>query len=154
MPIRARSLKSSVSGIVVMSSPKTRMVPESALRSPSASFISTDFPPPAGPRMMRVSPCVTENEIFSRTGLRSKAIETFSKTTTGSFSAGRLCVGSSRVRTSAMALPLPAKDAYHRTTDEKVHDDDGDGGDDDSLRRCTAHALGSTLGGHAEVAAH
>src|SRR4051794_40794463 len=106
------------------------MLPESGRIKPLASFISTDLPPPAGPRMMRVSPRRTVNEMSSRTGFRSNAIETFSKTTTGSPAASGLCCDASReTRFWAIGSPSPAEDADHGAADEKIDDDDEDGGD-------------------------
>src|ERR1700680_4629493 len=82
--MRARSLNKSYSDIAVTSSPKTLMVPESGLSRPLVSFIRTDLPQPAGPRMMRVSAGWTVREMFWRTTFSSKAMETFSKETTAS----------------------------------------------------------------------
>src|ERR1700755_1620491 len=104
------------------------MKPVSGLRRPLASFIRTDFPPPAGPRMMRVSPRWTVKEMFCRTGFMSKVIERSLKTTTGSAESG-LC----RVwvelpgAMSAGIVWLPAEDADHRARHEEIDDDDEDG---------------------------
>src|SRR6266478_7786387 len=138
----------------VTSSPKTRMVPESGRMRPLASFIRTDFPPPAGPRMMRVSPRWTVKEMFCRTGLMSKVMETSSKTTTGSAESG-LCLvwATSPGAMSAGMVWLPAEDADHRAADDEVDDDDEDGGVDDGLGCRFTDALGAALCGHAEETA-
>ena len=66
-----------------MSSPKTQILPESGRRRPSTSFMRTDFPQPAGPRMMRVWPRSTWKEMFLRTVFWSNLMETSSKRTMG-----------------------------------------------------------------------
>src|ERR1700692_878808 len=109
-----------------MSWPKTVMEPLSGRSRPLASFIRTDLPHPAGPRMTRVSPGATEKEMFSRTGLTSKMMETLSKTTTGPASVELGGAGSgARVGEEVMAvLPLAEGEEHGAADDEVDHDDE------------------------------
>src|SRR4029077_624945 len=121
--------------------------------SPLASFIRTDFPPPAGPRMILVSPRWAVKEMFWSTGLISNVMETSSKTTIDSAGSepGWVWVRFTGAMSRA-TVELPAEDSDHRAADDKVDDDDEDGRVVDGLVGRFAHALGAALGGHAEVA--
>src|SRR5277367_4167538 len=154
MPMRPRSLKRSVSRMWAMSSPKTWMEPLSGRMRPSTSFMRTDFPPPAGPRMIRVSPGWTAKETSLRTGLMSKVMVTSLKTTTGSEEPGGCSLSDGLTMVGLLGMGwLPAEDADHRPGDEQVDNDDEDRRDDHSLRGGLTHALGAALRVHAEVAA-
>src|SRR5216683_7258577 len=146
MPIRPRNWKSCSSGILSTRSPKTVMVPESGFINPFASLSNTLLPLPAGPRRIRVSPGDTVSEIFSRTCLPSKPIETSSKTTTG-------CDGSSCVAGGvvwgAVTIRSEAEDVNHELADQKVDEDDEHGRDNHSLGGGAADALRTAAGGHA-----
>ena len=120
-----------------------------------ASFISTDLPPPAGPRMMRVSPRCTLNEIFCSTGFTSKLNrDIFERQPRARPAPGSwpFCCDVAAGHVLGM-VRSPAEDADHRTRHNKVDDDDEDRRNHHSLRRRAPHALRSALGLHAEVAA-
>src|SRR5580698_3320296 len=150
MPMRDRSLNSCSSGIALTSSPKTKMRPESGRNKPSANFSSTLLPTPAGPRRIRVSPCLTVKEMLLRTCLFSKPIETSSKTTAGS--SGERCSGSVTIAVWLM-YALPPEDADHKTADDEIGSNDENGGPDYGLRSRAAHALRASARGHAVIAA-
>ena len=60
-----------------------RIEPESGHSRPLASFSRTDFPVPAGPRIICVWPRSTEKLMFFSTTFSSNAIDTSSNATTG-----------------------------------------------------------------------
>src|SRR5271163_2807833 len=150
MPMRPRSWNSCSSGMVLISSPNTVMVPESGRISPLASLSSTLLPLPAGPNKMRVSPGETLNEIFSRTGFPSNPIETSSKTRTG-------CAGSSwtaeAVGWGAVTISSAAEDTDHELADDQVNHDDEHRRNHHRLCRGSAHPLGAAARGHSVIAA-
>src|SRR5580658_6173264 len=150
MPMRPRNWNSCSSGMVLISSPNTVMVPESGRISPLASLSRTLLPLPAGPNKMRVSPGKTLNEIFSRTFLPSNPMETSSKTRTG-------CDGSSWtaevVGWGAVTISSAAEDSDHELADDQVNRDDEHRRNHHRLRRGSAHTLGAAARGHPVIAA-
>src|SRR5579863_2828747 len=150
MPMRPRNWKSCSSGRLSIRSPKTVMVPESGRINPFASLSSTLLPLPAGPRRILVSPGETVSEIFSRTCLPSKPMETSSKTTTGC--EGSSCLAGGAVW-GAVTIRSEAEDVDHELADQKVDEDDEYGRDNHRLSGGTADPLRTAACGHAIKAA-
>src|SRR5579883_392480 len=149
MPMRARSAKSCYSGMALISSPKTKIRPESGRSSPSANLSSTLLPTPAGPSRIRVSPGLTVNEMSSRTGLFSNPMDTFSKTTTGS--SGECCLISGATAAWLMRAS-PAEDTNHETADNEVGCNDEHRRNDNCLCCGPAHTLGAAARRHSVIA--
>src|SRR6202042_926853 len=92
----------------------------------------------------------TSNEMWSRTCLPSKPIDTSLKTTMGS-SSPSWWIG--LLDSTRAFIGLAPEDADHQAADQKVHDDDEDRRNYHRLRGRAAHALGSSGGAQPVVAA-
>src|ERR1700761_3520045 len=121
MPIRPRNLNSCSSGMLLISSPNTVMVPESGRINPLASLSRTLLPLPAGPSRIRVSPGATVSEIFSRTFLPSNPIDTSSKIRTGADGSSPVVVAAGW---GAVTIISAAEDADHELADDQVDGND------------------------------
>src|SRR5271156_1017802 len=150
MPMRPRKWNSCSCRMLLISSPKTVMVPESGRINPFASLSRTLLPLPAGPSRIRVSPGETVSEMFSRTFLPSNPIDTSSKTSTG-------WAGSSWVAVDlgweAVTISSAAEDANHELADHQVNHDDQHRRNHHGLGGGSANTLGAATGGHPVVAA-
>ncbi len=153
MPMRARSLKRSVSRMRVMSSPKMRIVPVSGTNEAicelhqdglsstgraedDSGFAAKDT---EGDVLQDGFDVEGDGDVFEDDdGLCGLRILLGLRKISGRNVCGHRC--------------LPAEDADHRSTDNEVNDEDEDGRVDDGLSGRFTYTLGTALRGHAEVA--